>query len=188
MLYPMAEEISSFRDLSDELYIRSVRSSDRRDIITIGVSGQSLHYPWITPPLTSQTFRNYLKRSQTYQNEGFVVCLQDSDEVVGVINLNDIIRGSFWNCNISYYVKAEHQGKGFMTQGLRLVIDYAVRTLGLHRIEAAIQPSNVLSKKLVQRCGFQYEGLAKQFLFIDGAWCDHERWAILDHRKSLTQV
>ena len=184
----MAEKIATFRDLSKELYIRRIRGKDRREIINIGVSGQHLHHPWITPPLTSQTFRNYLRRSQEYQHAGFVVCCQTSDEIIGIINLNDIVRGGFLNCNIAYYVKAEHQGKGYMTQGMRLVIDFAFNTIGLHRIEAAVQPNNIRSKKLVQRCGFIYEGLAKQFLFLDGAWRDHERWAIVDFRNSLTQV
>ena len=72
-----------------------------------------------------------------------------------------------------------------MTEGLNLFTSNVFRSQGLHRIEAAIQPTNILSKRLVKRCGFQYEGLSKDFLYIDGKWRDHERWAIVHNRETL---
>jgi ribosomal-protein-alanine N-acetyltransferase len=65
-----------------------------------------------------------------------------------------------------------------MSEGLGLVVRYAFEQLRLHRLEAQIQPDNHASLKLVQRHGFRYEGCSPELLFIDGAWRDHERWAI----------
>jgi ribosomal-protein-alanine N-acetyltransferase len=65
-----------------------------------------------------------------------------------------------------------------MTEALRLVVRYAFSGLGLHRLEANIQPGNAASIRLVQRCGFRNEGYSPHYLFIDGAWRGHERWAI----------
>lgn len=72
-----------------------------------------------------------------------------------------------------------------MTEGLRLVVQIAFTELGLHRLEANIQPDNDRSKKLVKRCGFEYEGTSRALLYINGQWCDHERWVIIDHRHQL---
>lgn len=58
------------------------------------------------------------------------------------------------------------------------VLRYAVGQLRLHRLEANIQPGNHSSLRLVQRVGFRREGYSPGMLFIDGAWRDHERWAI----------
>ncbi|MFG2526168.1 GNAT family N-acetyltransferase [Streptomyces sp. NPDC048527] len=65
-----------------------------------------------------------------------------------------------------------------MTEGLDLVIRFAFADLGLHRLEANIQPANTASLKLVARLGFRREGHSPSFQLIDGVWQDHERWAI----------
>jgi ribosomal-protein-alanine N-acetyltransferase len=65
-----------------------------------------------------------------------------------------------------------------MREGLRLVVRHAFGALGLHRLEANIQPKNRASIRLVKRAGFTREGFSPRYLKILGRWRDHERWAI----------
>ncbi len=65
-----------------------------------------------------------------------------------------------------------------MSEGVSLAIDYAFKTLGLHRVEANIQPDNIASINLVKRLGFTKEGFSRRYLKINGEWRDHERWAL----------
>jgi ribosomal-protein-alanine N-acetyltransferase len=65
-----------------------------------------------------------------------------------------------------------------MTEGLRLAVRHAFRTLKLHRVEAGIQPENIASLGVVKKLGFRYEGTALRLLEINGKWSDHERWAM----------
>jgi ribosomal-protein-alanine N-acetyltransferase len=58
------------------------------------------------------------------------------------------------------------------------VLRYAFEQLRLHRLDAQIQPGNHASLRLARRLGFRNEGYSPGLLFIDGAWRDHERWAI----------
>ena len=111
--------------------------------------------------------------------------LRDFAAIVGVVNINNVIRGAAQSGSLGYYACGQFQRRGYMTQGLALVIEHAFATLGLHRLEANIQPANARSKALVRRLGFSPEGVSPRFLFIDGAWRDHERWALIDERPSL---
>jgi ribosomal-protein-alanine N-acetyltransferase len=108
-----------------------------------------------------------------------LVCRRADGATVGVIILNEVVRGAFQSAYLGYYGFAPHAGQGYMTEGLGLVLGHAFRTLGLHRLEANIQPGNRASRALVRRLGFRREGFSPRYLRIGGRWRDHERWAIL---------
>ena len=167
-------------------YLRQVKASDRKELLALTRASRELHYPWISPPLTSHMFKVYLRRTQRDDHEGFVVCLLETDEIVGVINVNNVIKGAFRSASVGYYASQAHVGRGLMREGLVNVTRLAFGELGLHRIEANIQPANAASIRLVRSCGFHHEGLSPKFLYINGAWRDHERWAAIDPRPDLT--
>lgn len=175
-------------DKESRVHIRRVESRDKRELLALNQASVGLHSPWITAPLTSHSFRAYYRRTQRDDHEGLVCCLNDSNEIVGVFNLNGIVRGSFQSTTVGYYSSVSHTRKGYMTEGLKLVLSFAFKNLGLHRVEANIQPNNDPSRKLVQRCGFVLEGFSPNFLFIDGKWRDHERWVALDERDALHRL
>ena len=170
------------------VHIRRVETRDKRELLALNQASVGLHSPWITTPLTSHSFRSYFRRTQQQDHEGLVCCTNDTNQIVGVFNLNGIVRGSFQSTTIGYYSSASHTGKGYMTEGLMLVLAFSFNNLGLHRVEANIQPTNEASRKLVQRCGFVLEGFSSEFLFIDGRWRDHERWVALDEREALYRL
>lgn len=172
-------------DTTHATFIRKVTRHDEQEFVRVMRDSIDLHEPWISPPTSTTLFRYYMQRVNREDHEGFVVCRRDSQEIVGVININNIVRGSFQSASLGYYVAAAHQGQGLMTDGLRQLVDYACTTMGLHRLEANIQPDNLPSQRLVEKCGFTREGVSKAFLYIDGAWRDHVRWCYIDQRDTL---
>ena len=129
-------------------------------------------------------FRNYMQRIRRSDHEGYAICRTTDECIVGVINLNHIVRGTFQNASLVIMLESP-TGHGYMQQGLEQLLRLAFTTLGLHRLEANIQPDNERSKKLVAACGFRFEGLSESFLFIDGQWRDHERWSACADRDTL---
>ena len=117
---------------------------------------------------------------------GHFICAHGSGELVGVANISEIVRGAFRSGYLGYYVFVPYERQGLMTEGLSLVVDDAFRRIGLHRLEANVQPDNKASLRLVRRLGFRREGYSPRYLKIGGRWRDHERWALLaDDGRSL---
>ena len=169
----------------NDIYLRRVTHNDEAEFLALMRASEELHQPWIQAPTTPALFKYYLQRIRRNDHEGFAICRGTDEVIVGVININNIVRGSFLSASLGYYVGATFQGQGYMQAGLTRLIDYAFSTMGLHRLEANIQPDNLRSQELVRRCGFEYEGLSKNFLFLDGAWRDHQRWCVIDSRAKL---
>jgi ribosomal-protein-alanine N-acetyltransferase len=141
-----------------------------------------LHGRWVKAPSTATAYRAYLRRLRRPTHEGYLICLRDSEELVGVANISEIVRGGFRSAYLGYYVFRPYERRGLMTEGLRLVVRDAFRRLGLHRVEANIQPGNRASIRLARRLGFRREGYSPRYLKIQGRWRDHERWALLAAR------
>ncbi|MGH9717987.1 MAG: GNAT family N-acetyltransferase [Candidatus Acidiferrales bacterium] len=149
----------------------------RTEFLRAVARSRDLHRAWVSPPRTPKAFDAYLKRLKMPNHAGYWV-LTERGEMAGIININEIVRGSFCSGYLGYYAFSPHNGRGYMTVGLRAVISFAFGKLRLHRLEANIQPDNELSRRLVQRLGFQLEGLSPRYLRLGGKWRDHERWAI----------
>ncbi|MEV4332110.1 GNAT family protein [Streptomyces sp. NPDC049597] len=137
------------------------------------------HRPWLFPPLTADAYAAYAGRLiEDPAKAGFLVCERGTGAIAGFININNIVEGAFLSGALGYGTFAHAAGRGFMGEALRLLIGHAFGPLGLHRLEANIQPGNTASIGLVRSAGFRLEGYSPDFLHIDGAWRDHERWAI----------
>jgi [ribosomal protein S5]-alanine N-acetyltransferase len=158
--------------------LRLLTSADQDEFLNLAGASTDLHHPWMSPPATPREFQAYLTRFDHVTAEGLLICLRGTGTIAGVVNINSIIRGRFQNGSLSYAAFAPAAGQGYMSEGLDLVLRYAFEQLRLHRLEAQIQPGNHASLKLVRRLGFRNEGYSPDLLFIDGAWRDHERWAI----------
>jgi ribosomal-protein-alanine N-acetyltransferase len=138
-----------------------------------------LHRHLAHPPLCTQEFRDFVRRARQSSYACHLVLDARTRALVGVINLNEIVRGSFQSAYLGYYALEPHAGRGFMSAGLAGVLRRAFRELGLHRLEANIQPGNVRSIALVRRFGFRREGFSPRYLKLGSRWRDHERWALL---------
>ena len=149
------------------------------EFIAFTSANEDFHQPWVFPATDAATYRGYLERLEDGRAQGFVVARVADEAIMGVVNVNDIIRGGFSSALLGYYGSAAYARRGYMTEGLGLVLDQAFDEIGLHRIEANVQPGNANSLALIARLGFRKEGFSPRFLQIDGAWRDHERWAIL---------
>ena len=80
---------------------------------------------------------------------------------------------------IGYWVGEPHAHRGYMTTALRVLLPTLFGELNLHRIEAACIPTNAPSIRVLEKCGFSREGLARRYLCINGVWQDHLLFGLL---------
>jgi ribosomal-protein-alanine N-acetyltransferase len=132
---------------------------------------------WVSPPSTTKAFDTYPSRLRGETHLSYWVRTEEG-ALAGVFNISEIVRGFFCSAYLEYYGFVPHNGRGYMSAGLRAVLSEAFGRHRLHRLEANVQPSNSESRRLVQTAGFCLEGFSPRYLKIAGRWRDHERWAI----------
>ena len=93
--------------------------------------------------------------------------------VIGTVSFQNFVRGPFQACHLGYSLDARAQGRGLMTEALRLAIAHAFGPLNFHRIMANYVPRNGRSARVLRRLGFRVEGRARAYLLIAGRWQDH---------------
>ncbi len=163
----------------DRVLLCGARSGDREEFFRAGERSRSAHIPWVYPPTTRPQWSMYVRTGQSSGARAMMIRHRDDGALVGVINLNNIIGSGLQQAFVGYYAFVPYLGRGYMAEGLRLVIEHAFVELRLHRLEANIQPGNEPSKRLAERVGFRYEGFSPRYLQVGGEWRDHERWALL---------
>ncbi|MFI6931241.1 GNAT family N-acetyltransferase [Streptomyces sp. NPDC050287] len=164
--------------------IRHFTYEDGAEFTARARESKQLHQPWLFPPDSAGAYAAYAGRLiEDPSKAGFLVCEKAPENgadgaLAGYININNIVRGGFQCGALGYGAFAHAAGRGLMREGLDLVVRYAFGPMRLHRLEINVQPGNAASIALARACGFRLEGFSPAMIFIDGAWRDHERWAI----------
>jgi ribosomal-protein-alanine N-acetyltransferase len=158
--------------------LRAPRARDEAAFLAAVAASRTLHHPWVAPPSTPDAFAQHLRRYRRANQFGFLVWTHDGD-LAGVVNVNDVVWGASRSATLGWYGFTGAVGRGLMTEAVGGAVEVAFRELGLHRLEANIQPGNEASRRLAGRCGFVLEGFSRDYLYVDARWRDHERWAIV---------
>jgi [ribosomal protein S5]-alanine N-acetyltransferase len=172
----------------DGIYLRPAVSGDFAAWVRLRSESREFLTPWepLWPEddLTRAAFRRRLRRQsdEMARDEAFSFLIFDAgaDTLLGGLTLGGIRRGVAQSGTLGYWMGAPHAGKGRMTRAVAAAVRFGFATLRLHRIEAACLPENAASQTLLERNGFQREGLARGYLRINGAWRDHLLYALVE--------
>lgn len=115
--------------------------------------------------------RREWKAGQTYVL--LVAARGNESAMIGRVALGGVLRGAFQNAYLGYWIDADHQNRGLMTEAVQAATTFAFEVAGLHRVQAAVMPRNVGSQRVLEKAGYRREGLALRYLCIAGRWEDH---------------
>jgi ribosomal-protein-alanine N-acetyltransferase len=139
--------------------------------------------PW-EPPFPKGMFttrfweRRLVQNQQEYRSGTsmrLVLLKRDDPEgpVHGLTNFTQFVRGAFMACTLGYSLDHDAEAKGLMHEALSAGLTHCFEKLRMHRVMANYLPINERSGRLLKRLGFEVEGYARDYIFIDGAWRDH---------------
>lgn len=103
----------------------------------------------------------------------YIVRKDEPGKIIGTIGLSNVIRGVFRSAFLGYKLDKEYLNQGFMSEAVTLIVEFAFKELGLHRIEGNVMPKNRASLRVMEKCGFVNEGVSRKYLLIRGVWEDH---------------
>ena len=169
------------------LYLRAPQASDHAAWALLRMESREFLTPWEPTwnedDLTRASFRLRAKRAareiSTDEAYSLFIFETGTETLIGGLTLGLIRRGVAQACTLGYWMGRRHAGKGHMTEAVRGAVRFAFSDLALHRVEAACLPNNEPSRRLLERVGFQREGLARAYLKINGNWADHLLYAVL---------
>ena len=169
---------------TERLVLRAPRTADVPEMRRALRQNAAHLRPWSVAPvpgedaasLTSVSRAVLRHRREWKQGQAYVLLITPRDDersIIGRIALGGVLRGAFQNGYLGYWIDAEHQGRGLMTEAVRAATVFALSSAALHRVQAAVMPRNTASQRVLEKAGYRREGLAARYLCIAGTWEDH---------------
>ncbi len=165
----------------DDLIIRAATADDDKRISQYFIDNRQHLKPW--EPKRDEAFftadgwaKRLIQLSELHKYNlayYFVIQMMDSDEVIGTISYSNIVKFPFYACSVGYSLAEAAQGRGVMRRALQKTNQWLFDHQNMHRIMAAYIPTNKRSGNVLSSLGFEQEGYAKKYLFIDNKWQDH---------------
>jgi ribosomal-protein-alanine N-acetyltransferase len=173
------------RTSAGQLLLRELRRRDARQWREVRSRNAAWLGPWeaTVPPGSGEqvpTFGQMVARFRSEARQGRTIAwaMELDGRLVGQLTLGGITLGSLRAATIGYWIDSRVAGRGLTPMAVAMATDHCFGTMGLHRIEVVIRPENAASLRVVQKIGFRFEGVRPAFLHIDGAWRDHEVYAL----------
>ena len=168
--------------------LRSPRASDFEAWAALRQASHAYLQPWEpTWPEDDLTRAAFKRRLSIYGREmeagnawPFFIFADADQALVGAITLSNVRRGVAESGTLGYWIGQPHAGRGHATAAVRALVAWAFDELKLHRVEAACVPSNLASRRVLEKAGFALEGQARAYLKINGAWADHLLFGVVN--------
>ncbi len=176
---------------TERMILRAPVHADYRAWVALREQSREFLVPWepswAPDHLTRKSFTNRVYWAQRSIANGTAVPLflirREDEALLGAITLDNIRRGPAQAGTTGYWIGAPHARHGYMREALMAVVHHAFAVMDLSRIEAGCLPENTPSRRLLESCGYKYEGVAQSYLQINGRWRNHVLYANLRHDR-----
>lgn len=165
------------------LVLRAVEDGDRQKVFEGFSNAEVTRYfdiTYSTYESTSVQMEWYATNRKEESGYAWAVCDKTSGDVMGIFSLY-FINKNHKRAELGYWLLPPYWNKGFATEAITAILNYAKKELNLHRISAEIEPANTASLKLLQKLGFKQDGTLRDYELKNGLFQDLEIWSVLLH-------
>lgn len=164
-----AQEIKTERLLLRPFHIEDAKSAMDNWAGDEAVQGMYGEPAYRTVEEVKSLLQKYISEYVTGYTYRWAVIEMESGECIGQIAYFLVNQTGSWG-EIEYAIGTAYQGKGYATEATKAVIDYGFKNIGFHKVQICVRPSNIKSKRVIEKCGFEYEGMLRDFFYIDGKY------------------
>ena len=167
---------------TDRLVLRRMRASDVDDIYAYACDPDVARYtswaPHTSPDETRQFVRRVLDAYLEKRVASWGIELKSERKLIGTGGYGswDIQNST---AEIGYVIGRPYWGQGLMTEAVSAMIEFGFRRMSLNRIVIRMDPRNIGSWRVAEKCGCRFEGIARQVVYAKGSFDDLMVWAIL---------
>ena len=175
-----------FQYETENLVLKILDEKYSRDVLEFYIEGDSYFGEMEPDRIDGFYTKDYHKRLLEYEEKSYIAGRSaryyiyekgNPWRIIGTAAIRNIVRGSFMSATIGYKLLPEYTGKGYATQAVKRLTDEAITDEELHRIVAYVQPDNTASIRVLEKCGFEYEGIARDYAMLKGRWHDYAIYA-----------
>ncbi len=178
------------------IYLRPLTVSDAHDSLRLQNDNRAFfeqfsmirEHSFYTLESQVEKIQRHEENRKNDQEYYFGLFQKENNKLIGTISLFQVMRGSLQSAVIGYFLDHHHNGKGYATEAIKALVDYAFEELHLHRIEAGVMPRNLPSQRVLEKAGFHREGIARKNVNINGIWEDHQVLAILNPNDEIEEI
>jgi ribosomal-protein-alanine N-acetyltransferase len=174
----MRNQASAGGRTSPRMRVAPVSPDDVAVLARLLAESAGFHQPWVSYPTTPEAVGGFVGEIVAQGGVVFAARRLCDEALVGLVSLSRVTRGAWQSAECGCAVGVKYRGNGYMAEAMTEVVAYAMSRLGLHRIEALVQPGNTSSERMLAAAGFQAEGTARSSVCLHGIWRDQVRWAI----------
>jgi ribosomal-protein-alanine N-acetyltransferase len=168
---------------TERLLLRAISDADTEQVYLLRSDPASMKYLGKAPLQNKEQALDLIKKIQIshQSNEGITWAITLKDEPGKLIGT-----GGFWKiikehyrAEIGYMLLPDYFNKGYMSEALLQMIDYAFNAMNLHSIEANINPNNLASEAILIKAGFVKEAYFKENFYYNGNFEDSAIYSLI---------
>lgn len=174
---------------TDRLILRILDANHAKEILEF-YKNNRMQFEAVEPPRAPNFYTVEFHHSNLLQEYSLTLQRQylrlylfektNPDVIIGSVCFHNFRNSCFQSCTVGYKMDSLKQNKGYMTEALSYCLDCIIPvSFKIHRIEAMVLPSNDSSIRVLEKCGFEKEGISRDYALLNGVWQDHFRYSTL---------